>query len=196
MSRTKYIHGVGLNDADYIVKKTVKGREVCCPYYSAWKHMLSRCYSKKLQDRCPTYKGCSVCGEWLYFMNFRAWMIGQDWKGKQLDKDIIKPYNKIYSPENCVFVDQSLNKLLTNSAAIRGKYPQGVYLNKNSNKYQAYIKIEGIKKSLGYFNDVTIAAKAYIKAKYDHILSIASKQTDERVKAGLMLHAEIMKAGY
>jgi len=75
MTRAKYVYGVGLNDADYTVKKIVGGREVSCPYYASWKGMMARCYSERLQDRCPTYKGCYVCGEWLYFMSFRSWMI-------------------------------------------------------------------------------------------------------------------------
>lgn len=195
MSRTRLIYGIGISDADYTVKKITNNKEISCPYYRTWKAMMRRCYSDKFHQMCPTYIGCSVHEEWLSFMAFRAWMIKQDWKGKQLDKDITKPGNKIYSPSFCVFVTQDINKLLTDSAAIRGKYPQGVYFNKFANKFQAYIKINGIKKSLGYFSGPGKAAKAYVNAKYSHIIEIAKEQLDPRIKSGLILHANKLKLG-
>ena len=106
--------GVGINDADYVVKKFetigyVDGKRKrklvwTCPYHRAWESMLKRCYSAKYQERQPTYKGCTVSDDWLTFSNFRAWMIAQDWEGKHLDKDLLFEGNKIYSTETCVFV--------------------------------------------------------------------------------------------
>jgi len=196
MTRTNLIHGIGVNDAEYVVKKIIKGKEISCPYYATWKTMIQRCYSSKLHDRCPTYIGCSVCDEWLFFMCFRRWMMQQDWESGQLDKDIINPGNKIYSPSNCCFVLQDINKLLTDSNAARGKYPQGVYLNVAAKKFQAYMKVSGVKKSLGYYFNPEDASKAYIEAKTTHILSIAKKQNDIRVRNGLIKHANILKAGF
>ena len=71
--------------------------------------MLQRCYSESHLVRQPTYKGCSVCEEWLTFSNFKSWMEQQDWEGKQLDKDLLVYKNKIYSPETCVFVSSVIN---------------------------------------------------------------------------------------
>src|SRR5690554_5417998 len=38
--------------------------------YNVWVDMLRRCYSNKHLEKCPTYKGCSVCEEWHNFQNF------------------------------------------------------------------------------------------------------------------------------
>ena len=68
----KLVYGVGINDADYVVRrmKTIKvnGKRKQklvweCPYYRVWKAMLQRCYSIKTQDKNPSYKGCSVSEE-------------------------------------------------------------------------------------------------------------------------------------
>lgn len=190
----RLIQGVGVNDADYVLNQTENGKTVLCPFYRRWMDMLTRCYSDNWHQKRPTYIGCSVCDEWLSFMNFKAWMIVQDWKGKQLDKDIIEPGNKLYSSDTCCFISQDINLLLTDSAAIRGKYPQGVYFNKTAGKFQAYIKISGIKKSLGYFHTSEEASVVYIDAKSSHILDIANEQSDLRVKSGLKMHSEILKA--
>ena len=108
----RLVYGVGINDADYVVQKWetigyVNGKQKqkliwICPYYSAWKSMLKRCYSSKYQDKRPTYKGCSVSDEWLTFSVFKVWMEKQDWEGKQLDKDLLFEGNKIYSADTCV----------------------------------------------------------------------------------------------
>lgn len=95
----KLVYGVGNNNADYAVEKKetigyVDGKQKrklvwVCDYYRTWKSMLKRCYSAKYQERCPTYKGCTVSEDWLVFTNFRDWMMAQDWEGKQLDKDLL-----------------------------------------------------------------------------------------------------------
>ena len=91
MKLRKLIHGVGINDADYVVEKKetishVNGKRKqkttwICPFYRAWKCMLTRCYSATYQERKPTYRGCSVSEEWLTFSNFKSWMEKQDFQG-------------------------------------------------------------------------------------------------------------------
>lgn len=196
MKRTKLVCGVGINDADYAVSICVNGKTVTCTYYRRWKTMIQRCYSSSLHERCPTYIGCTVSSEWLSFMSFKKWMEGQDWQDKQLDKDIIRPENKVYCSDFCCFVPGELNKLLTDSAKIRGKYPQGVYLNKVAGKFQAYMKKSSVKRSLGYFGTAKEASEAYIKAKSEYIRSVALEQTDPRVMVGLIKHAEMLQMGY
>lgn len=71
----KLVYGVGINDANYVVKPTINGKQQWCSFYQAWTGMLERCYSAKWQAKSPTYIGCMVCEEWHSFMSFRAWMI-------------------------------------------------------------------------------------------------------------------------
>ena len=142
---------------------------------------------------CTLYQDCSVCPEWRYFMDFRAWMMMQDWKGKQLDKDLLVPGNKIYSPDTCIFVTSQLNTLLNNRRNDRGEWPLGVSWHKQHKKFRATCGINGKSKHLGYFDTSEEASHAYIKAKYSHILNIASQQSDKRIANGLRKHAELLK---
>lgn len=178
LSNRKPIYGVGINDADYITQATIDGKRVRCPFNSVWHNMIKRCYSDVSQKERPTYKGCTVCNEWLTFSDFKLWMIKQDWKGKSLDKDILIQGNKIYSPDRCVFVTQEMNCLLLDNKAIRGTLPIGVSLFKRDGNYHSQIKINGINVHLGYHDTPELAHKAYKVAKYAHIKEIALQQTE------------------
>ena len=43
------------------------------PSYESWHAMITRCYSKKTQERQKTYKDCEVCEEWHNYSNFKKW---------------------------------------------------------------------------------------------------------------------------
>ncbi len=68
--------------------------------------MLQRCYSESYLNKRPSYRGCSVCEEWKTFSNFMAWMKNKNMENLELEKDILVPGNKLYSPETCVFVSR------------------------------------------------------------------------------------------
>ena len=181
------IFGVGINDANYLIRPYISGTQSVCPFYLRWISMLKRCYSDTYQSKKQTYVGCSVCSEWLLFSRFKGWMATQDWEGKDMDKDIISPGNKIYSPLNCAFVDRDLNNLLTNHKAARGLYPQGV--SAKHGKYRAQISLRSKMVHLGTYETTQDAEKAYRKAKHDAIMRLVPKQSDQRIKDGLKLHA-------
>lgn len=130
-SRSRKVCGVGTNDVEYAVRTTAGGCVVeLCPYYATWYGMLNRCYGKSQAKKMPSYKGCSVCDDWLLFSNFKVWMEQQDWQFKELDKDILKHGNKVYCPEFCMFVPKDVNSLFVDRRAKRGEYPievQGNY---------------------------------------------------------------------
>lgn len=84
--------------------------------YMCWMNMLRRCYNESyLSNKAITYKDCKVCDEWLYYPNFERWYNENYYeiKGERvhLDKDILFEGNKVYSPETCVFVPQSINNI-------------------------------------------------------------------------------------
>lgn len=68
--------------------------------------MIKRCYNQKCLLKDNTYRGCSVCDEWLNFQNFGEWYDENYYEVPNevmdLDKDILHKGNKIYSPDNCV----------------------------------------------------------------------------------------------
>ena len=169
--------GVGLNDSNDIVQG--------CRYYARWNAMLRRCYSEKITLRHTTYQGCSVCDEWLLFSNFKSWMEQQDWKGKELDKDLLVYKNKVYSPETCVYLEPHINNFMLKSNSIRGSYPLGVTYHKRLLKYQTKMADNGPRKHLGTYKTAEEAHKAWQKAKIERAYFLKDKQTDPRVVKGL-----------
>jgi hypothetical protein len=183
--KEKKVRGVGINNADYAVYKTetVNGKSNIiwrCPYYSTWDSMLRRCYYEPYLKKYPTYQGCSVCDDWIYFMTFKAWMETKNWQGKDLDKDILVESNKVYSPETCRFVDRSLNMFLCDSGATRGEWPLGVYWQKAAGKFQVKCKNPFTKKSdyLGLFNCPEAGHLAWRKRKHELACQWADLQDD------------------
>ena len=188
--RKKLVCGVGVNDADYLVAincKFTKKSVFRCPFYTVWAHMLERCYSKKYQARKPTYIGCSVCVEWLKFSKFKAWMEKQDWHGKQLDKDILKPSNKIYCPEFCSFVDTKTNCFINDQSKKRGPFAIGCSWHKRDKHFRAMCNnpISGLNESLGSFESEVMAHQAWCERKHELACQLADLQTDHRVAEAL-----------
>ncbi len=192
IKRRRLICGVGFNDADYHTNGVCNGTKTKCPYYSKWKDMIERGYSPRLKRKYPTYKEVTVCEEWKTFSNFKKWMEKRDWKGKCLDKDLIHPNNKIYSPDTCVFVEESLNNLLTDRRSKRGLYRKGVHRTAKGDGFIASCSENGKQKFLGLFPTESQAYEAYVHYKHALILKVANEQEDIRVKNGLILHANIL----
>jgi hypothetical protein len=185
LKMNKLVYGVGINDADYVVKPKIYGKQRCCPFYKTWKSMLSRCYGSKYQAKRPTYIGCMVCEEWHSFMAFRAWMMKHDWAGKHLDKDLLSAGNKAYSPDYCIFVFSQINTLLLDNSADRGEWPIGVCWNVGVEKFIARCNINGKTKHLGVFTDHHQAHRAWQAFKIKAIQQAAVGQTDAQLIAAL-----------
>lgn len=198
MKPKNLVYGVGINDANYVVKKFetigyVDGKQKkkqvwVCQYYQTWKHMLMRCYSSKYQESRPTYKGCTVSEEWLTFSTFKTWMEKQDWEGKQLDKDFLFEGNKVYSTEACVFVTGVVNSFANDQRAKRGEWLIGVGWDKKRGKFRSRCRNPFSKGEdyLGYFTCEQEAHKAWLKRKLELAHELAAIQTDTRVAKALI----------
>lgn len=179
----RLVYGVGINDANYAVQPTINGAIVWCPFYRKLCDMLKRCYSLKELTRKPTYQGCVVCKDWNYFSNFKEWMELQNWKEKQLDKDLLGD-GSIYSPSTCCFVEQWLNKLFTDHAALRGSYPIGV--SKHGKRFRAYLMVNGTQRHIGDFDTPEEASIAYQKAKRQYVIDKMKDYPDQRIKQAVL----------
>ena len=194
---SKLVYGVGVNDLDYRTRvyeyvtenggRRVRKPVFICKYYKAWESMLQRCYSKKFLESNPTYIGTSVCNEWLSATAFKKWMEKQDWQGKYLDKDIIFPKSKLYSPDTCAFVLEATNLFVLASDASRGDYPIGVNLHKRAGKYRAQCRnpFTGKNEYLGLFLTPEEAHEAWRKRKHDLAQLVAATESDMRVVEAL-----------
>lgn len=189
MKKKKLVCGIGINDADYKIyqREGAAGKLKItwrCPFYTKWCSMLYRCYGKEYRSR-HTYIDCSVIHEWHYFMTFRAWMIQQDWEGKQLDKDILIVGNKVYSPDTCVFVDSNINSFFLECTSSRGEWPVGVSL--SHGKFQARCwDVSGKERRLGVYDSPQEAHQAWLTFKLAQARILAAEQTDLRVAAALI----------
>ena len=193
----KLVCGVGVNDLDYKTQvkeelpknggKRIQKPVFTCKYYATWRDMLTRCYSEKYLESRPSYIGTNVCSEWLSATAFKKWMEKQDWQGKSLDKDIIVPGSKLYSPDTCAFVLQATNSFVTASDASRGNYPIGVHLHKRTGKYRARCKnpFTGKDEHLGLFSTQEEAHEAWRRRKYELAQLVAATESDPRIVEAL-----------
>lgn len=192
MGNRRLIAGVGINDSDYKVhsyeyNNGVRSYLRTCTFYATWMSMLDRCYRSKCQTRRPEYIGCSVAEEWFSFMAFRAWMISQDWNGKHLDKDLLVPGNKLYSPDTCIFLPHKINAFLIASKKRKGDWPTGVTFNKEFGRFVAMCHSPITKKNefLGKFSCPNQAHEAWRAKKHEHACRYADEQTDQRIAEAL-----------
>jgi len=158
-----------------------------------WRGMLGRCYSSKFQETHLSYKGCSVCDEWLNFQGFSKWFSENYYEinghNIQLDKDILIKGNKIYSPETCIFVPQSINLLFIKPIKNSRTYPLGVYIEKNTNKYTSMCGNGKKVVYLGQYTNSIDAFNAYKNYKENLIKETAEKwksQIPEKLYNALM----------
>lgn len=191
----KLVEGIGFNDNKYQV--FVKGE--ITKYYKLWQSMLHRCTDKEW-ERHPTYAGTSCSENFKSYSFFYEWcqeQIGfdkRDDKGRawHLDKDLLIKGNKLYSEDNCVFVPQRINSLLTKMKASRGKYPIGVRLSrcKSATRFDARCgNCSGESKHLGCYGTPEEAFQAYKTYKEAYIKEVANEyraQLDPRAYNALM----------
>ena len=172
----RLVYGWGINDAWYPTSR--------CPIYGCWRSMLQRCI--QFQVTRPNYVGCWVDERWKYFMVFRSWYLEQSPKpGDQLDKDFFGD-GKLYSPESCCFVPQWLNKLFNDNSRARGEWPIGVCWEKQRQKFESFISINGKMKRLGRFETPEEAHQAYLKAKREYVIEKMIDYPDPKVRAAIL----------
>lgn len=184
----KSVFGVGyVGEGKYITK--LNGKRTI--QYSYWFSMLNRCYNdkNKVNLKNLTYEDKYVCEDWHNFQNFAKWFdenyYAIDGDKMQLDKDIFKKGNKVYSPDMCVFVPQRINNLFTRSDKMRGSCPVGVSYKKNNRKFNAQCSIyqndikRQLKVYLGLYNTPEEAFYVYKEFKEGYIKQVADEYKDK-----------------
>lgn len=187
MSEFKLIYGVGFNDRKY--KSSLNGKVIY--EYRLWIDLLRRCYSEKLQNKYPTYKGKFVCEEWLNFSNFYEWVKSCPFRqdGWDLDKDLLFKGNECYGPETCVFLPHRLNTFLTKLKSVRGELPVGVCYIPESGTYRALCSIGGGIQKSKVFKTCSEAFEWYKQQKENlakELASLYKEAIDPRAYEALM----------
>jgi hypothetical protein len=183
IAKRRPVLGVGINDSDYMAEIRVNGKRVVCPAYRAWKHILRRCYCKKFLSENPTYKGVSVCNEWLFFSGFMKWFDKNHKPGYQIDKDLLTD-SKVYGPDSCIYVPRWLNDFTEDHGRARGEFKIGVTRHRDKGGLlSACSNPFGGPSYIGVFNDEEEAHKAWKSKKLEYALALKPKmdEIDERI---------------
>lgn len=162
------------------------GKTKLTKVYNTWFGMMSRCYDEKLRTKQPTYSDVEICNEWHNFQNFAKWFEENYIDGFHLDKDIICPTCRIYSPETCVFVPRDINSLFTSARISKRNLPVGIYHLRG--RYQVSTPNHGRTTYIGFYKTVEEAMVVYkiTKEKYMREVSeIWKGRVDERVYQAL-----------
>ena len=192
MKSKKLVYGVGVNDSATSIAtySKIEGKRVqtwTCPFYSVWSGILYRCYGSSKRQGC--YESSNVCDEWLVFSNFRNWMEKQNWKGMQLDKDLLTVGNVKYSPSTCIFVHPIVNKFPQDSSWRDSNKLIGCYLSKDNGKYRALCQNPFTNKQehLGYYLTELQAHLAWKTRKHELACMLAESEyvDDPRVAEAL-----------
>ena len=171
-----------------------------CRYYKTWYQMITRCYSEKDRLRKPHQSDVTCCKDWLYFPNFKKWMLAYEDKygstlGLVLDKDIPVMGNREYHPDKCCFITRELNMIFAGTTKT-SKNGTGVYEHKypiGRKRFQAFITIEMRKKSLGLYCTAIEAHRQWQLATINKIEDVINTLTCDVVIKGLRQRVEVIK---
>lgn len=168
----KSIYGIGyLGDGNNQTK--INGKRVRA--YNVWHEMVARCHEESRSFKYGSYYDiCSVCREWLCYNTFADWYEKNKYECEgrlHLDKDILYPGNKVYSPYTCLLVPQRINMLFSNKPNKRG-LPNGI--SKLASGYLAKYRGE----ELGIYDTIEEAYRIYANKKEDNIKQVADEYKD------------------
>ncbi len=123
--------------------------------------MINRAYNPDNKYyRC--YANVEVCEEWHDRAVFTKWMKSREWEDCELDKDLLEPGNKVYSPHTCCFIPGSINSLIQNTLDMLA--PVGV-TPVNSGMFEVWIHNEKISSHVTYEE----AKRNWLMKKADYI---------------------------
>jgi len=168
-SNKKKVYGIG-NYSKGQFQASHKGQST--RHYKLWQGML-----KRVTKGRRTYRGCTVDDRFLDFQTFAEWanvQIGFDNISFQLDKDILIPGNKVYSPEACCFVPSRINNLFIIPRASEkiANLPTGIYL-ASTGHYEVRCSQGGRDRRVGTFILMEDALRAYKASKEVSVKEIA-----------------------
>lgn len=208
------IAGKFINDAAYNVSKYtprqpgVKQKQLWkCPIYAKWEKMILRVSTISGLEKNPSYKNVSICDEWIYFSNFRNWVLSQnihpdDYSQLDLDKDLKNKNSFVYSPDTCLFIPRYINCALSlNGDKNKNGISVGVQqrIHKTKISYRAYINKFRKRMIIGTYDNEADAHLAWQNEKIIFFREMINKYKTERyynIEVELCLKNIISKLQY
>ena len=171
-----------------------------------WNNMTNRCRENSAQRKNNTsyiqvenhFESFDLFTDWCQeeygYLNKNPH--GTFWS---LDKDILVPGNRIYSPDTCMFIPLTANNVLLGSDKTRGGSAIGVreHIQGNCVKWMASCRQRDGSSYLGVFFTEAEAHAAWQKSKISRLWEEASEVEDhEKLYTALMVHIDRIQSDY
>lgn len=160
--------------------------------YTIWHGIYNRCYKTEQSNSGECYESATMCDKWLKSKDlFAEWYLSNyyecDGESIAVDKDLLNPGNKVYSPERCCILPQTINTILANCkkkhvnrlkwSEPKETLPLGVRQNISMKKYYGEITLCGTNNviKLSYWDTPEEAFAEYKKIKQADVLLMAAK---------------------
>lgn len=183
--RGKLVHGVGVNDSKGSAS-TNKGLNIL-KSYTVWCNMLRRCYKPQKQEEL-NYVGCSVSGDWLQYSNFKQFYDANYFEGSQLDKDLIKHNNKVYSHDTCTFVSREVNLFFKANPPVKGRL-SGVNPTAKGKYYGTLPRVKGKGRRSHSVPTQEFAHELYCKGKQQKALELINTLSPNQQHRDKVIHS-------
>lgn len=146
--------------------------------YKAWINMLQRCYVDMKGKYAAYYGIVKVCEEWLNFQNFAEWYESNYYdipnERLHIDKDIKSSECKLYSPDTCILIPQSINEVIRENYRKAQDSDLPVTIRRCDKGY----KVKFRKDNLGEYETVEECIDIYNKKKVDYIKELVEGYGD------------------
>ena len=172
----KTVFGIGyLGSGTHKSWKNVRGSR---DTYLNWVAMLQRCYVDMGEKYLSYYGIVTVCDEWLNFQNFAEWYENHYYKipneRLHIDKDIKSKESKIYSPETCILIPQSINEVIKENNRDSKNADLPATIKRCDNGYKVAFRYE----NLGKYNTIEECLCVYNEKKLKYIKELVNSYGD------------------
>lgn len=114
----KVVHGEHgyIGQGPYVSEHKENGKRIIHNEYRVWTSMHDR--AGNFDGKHPSYADVTVAKEWWNYQNFAKWYNERRYELKDdflcIDKDILCPEARMYSPETCVLIPNTINEVFKN----------------------------------------------------------------------------------